>query len=331
MDKYIINRRLLKLFYILLILIPLGDTSNEILGRISNIGYIIPVFYIFSILEYEFKRMNKNVFLIITLSCILTNPLCIPLICLDIFFKGMFKLKEGRNKFFDYIKENIYIILSIVSVSLIIIYRYKTGVAGGGVLNEGFQFHALIEGIIARGIYFPFVFSHYNLLNDKISILLGIAYLVGIFMVLKKSSNRVVFLKITLTLFIYLGFTYLMRPGLTNWINGYKGTFPDRYFWSQNILSLIVIFMIFDFICSKTRNIQNIIIIMTMTMYVSNLSELIEFSNPRMKIRTGNLFKEEVIYQYDNNSELKDYTIPLYFDGWNMMLPSKYIEATVEN
>ena len=319
----------------LLICIPLGDSSSEIFGKISNIGYIIPVILTLSILNFEYNIINYKIFFIITFFAITTNPVCYPIMYSYIFIKILLFHKYKKLNFNNTDLVKIFIIfLFCLFFTIIIAYRYLNFESSVPLHNDKIIYKNLLEGIFARSIFYPFIFPIYNYMNDITIIILSVLlFCVSFFTIIEMTKKeRIYVLSVGFTLIIYILLSFIMRPGLTSWISEYKATFPDRYFLGQNILAIIYITFIVDFILIylvKFKLFSKLFIVFMLSTYISNIGYIFEFNSPRLLIKTDLTFKEQMTQCYMDNMNLKNYNIPIYFEGWNMNLPRKYVHSTV--
>ena len=73
------------------------------------------------------------------------------------------------------------------------------------------------------------------------------------------------------------------------------------------------------------------IIFALILIYAVSLSNIIEFKNPKLNIMINDTFTEALDKTYKNKEKTEIYQIPIYFDGWKMQLPFKYVINTSLN
>jgi hypothetical protein len=296
------------LLYLLILLIPLGDSSSEMFGRLSNIGYTFVFLNILLLVAREqsalsvLERMSTDTLLLL---CIGTNPVCVAIVGL---YLGNIWLQERKGGLQIWIAANAYLIIGFVVISAAIVMRFAAegmftsrGVSGPGQ----FAWHNMIEAITARAILYPFVFGFYGKLSNWASLTYFVFWIGLIVTALRNrglpESRRL--LKFSLAvLVVYVAATIFMRPYLTGELNHYTVTYTDRYYMGLNYIVVLVTVIVLDRLLSEgiSKLVALGLLACIALVYVVNISSLFEGANPRTKLMTGLTLRDQ-LFSYSNN------------------------------
>lgn len=331
------------ILFFLILLIPLGDSSNEVLGRISNIGFSMilwDVLLVFYRERIRTARQSRLWILCIDLALLLTaatNPLCfviIPVIC---GFSLLFE-KPRAHGFFQFIRHLwhrysvLFLGLAALLIAQLIYFSGDKGVIIKGAFNSGH----LIEIVIARSLLYPIIFRFYTLLTDAYILgifAIAIALLVYLIFHTQKHWQAMQLIGMTVvSLCIFLPATIYARPFLTQSpeiMGAYATTFPDRYYMGLNLL---VIFMAVVVLGSVAGNRQVVFIKRSLllgicVLYLTSLGWLFEFNQPRLLVTKGPTFNELICLTTQQEIESEVVDLPIYFEGWNMLIPAPLLKA----
>lgn len=239
--------------FFMILLLPMGNTSNEVLGRILQ-GHFFMWFIAFCLLIYRYdnkieKKIN-TLFVDILLSTIVcTNP--VVLIEIVVYFIiELFEIykKNGNNirnlnikKILNdkYIKQLLCFGLAIMMIGIFMVIKT--------INYKDLEVHNLpnykntIEFFV-RSFLYPYIFPFYKNLNNIIGIILLLFMLTIYFIAYKKISEKnkkIYILSIVSTISIAV-ITFITRAYLTASLLGYSdNNIPDRYFMIMNISNLI--------------------------------------------------------------------------------------------
>lgn len=320
---------------LLITFLPFGWSTNEIIGRLSNIGYFLfPLSIMLLIYRLDAGNEKNKIVLIdfLLILCMVTNPAVILFIITYFLVRYFF----SKTNTFEY-KSQLFTFIVASIIFAYILYLKLTVGHQATLTTEKFLVENLFEVSISRSILYPFIFPIYTKLGDIYSLIIFNIFLIVLYIVFKDldNKNKKVFLILIFALFFIIFLTTFTKPGLTHWIKNYSGTFPDRYFSAQNIMSLlVVIFMIEKALILRNKFIKNItklFIGILILIYSVSLSQILEFRSPKLKIMTNNTFIETIYKTYNNEEKSEIYEIPIYFDGWKMQLPFKYVINTSLN
>lgn len=245
-------RLYLLVLWILLCFIPLGlsgVSGYEIIGRINNAGF--PFLFIgFMLVLYRNRSCKKPTWFILCdlgmVICMATNPFCLiyaPALLWP-YFMRWFKNKRISEMMAMNGKTSL---LFLLFLSGIIAYRpltYRTEEKAGE--HPALTRSTAIEMGISRNIIYPVIHPWYKEMNNRAAIIILIT-LVPLVMTYSKTENRSVYAG-GLALLVLTSLTLIFsRPLLRSTIDGYQSTYPDRYFFAQNMISLFLfILMTYD-------------------------------------------------------------------------------------
>ncbi len=332
------------LIYLLILLLPLGISQNEILGRLIQVGFYIPLIatLLFYTRDTEVSSTKKAIIDVLLLICLATNPITIGLLLFFILWK-IFTGKKILNVF----RSHWFLILSCSIVSIIMVI----GASTKGDLESHFISSNFIEAIAARPVLFPLIFPFYDHLNNISTIILIAAWLfliIAAFVQSKNQQAKKLSLFLFLTMVILNVATIVMRPGLTSILSNYQVTFPDRYFMGTNALVLfLTVLALFQF--SESPNVriirfQKVLTVLLFANYFFHPSYIFETNHSKLLLHSKLVFKEqiclarkplkdEIVYlnppesgrgrRYEPGPD--DMIISIYPNPWKMVVPSYLI------
>jgi hypothetical protein len=316
------------LLFATLLLLPLGDSSNEILGRLSNVGYM---FVLLSVLLVSYRERVKttsayiaDVVLIIAAA---TNPVVTLLIMIYLAWR-LYQSREWRSDFF--------LLLGICIVAMLIAYRmfsqHHSEVTG--VLHP----ENLIEVGVARAILYPLLFPYYRSLSNFSTIVLFIAWVLFVIFAIRQGCNQArLFLAYNLSaLAVFWLLTIAMRPSLTQQLGGFGHTFPDRYFMGINAIVMVITLVGASALMrSKLIVKAGAVLLLTVLSIQSGINApwIFETYKPRMPLMTGASFPDQLCDSGKSRTKAEGgfIVVPIYFEGWSILIPSKILlDATLK-
>lgn len=320
------------LFFALVIFLPLGHSSNEIFGRLSNIGYYFVFICLILILvrDAQVSVTSKACIDVVLILGMATNPVCIPLILFYLLLAlHQHKLKQLPTYFF--VKENILLLIGFLIISAIVMVKKLTeqNPAITGQLN----IQNLMEVIFARSILYPFIFPYYEALNNLITIILLTLWscLIGLgFYVSKKETRKILLISIS-SFLLYLIFTIFMRQSLTEQLNNYSGTFPDRYFMGLNIIIVfITVICLNSVLNSRYKMLSYSVIAFILYLYINNVSFILEYKIPRFPIVMHEKLNDQLCLNSGPNWLDQSASVIISTSApWSMEVPVKVLQKSV--
>lgn len=309
------------------LMIPLGDSSGEVFGKISNIGFYFV--FITTLLMFAKSRSTKATPItdIALLLCASTNPVCLVL---TLAF-SVFTLIDRDIK--KWIKKYGAVTTGCLVIGALIFFRMIASPAKGVIGN--FRFESLIEVSLARSFIYPFVFPFYNQLTDTIVVILSLLLLALFAVLLTKEKSREVKSLISMCAIayvIYAFFTVYMRKNLTEVLGGYAGTFPDRYFMGLNI---IVTFSFLVLAGSALRGSKAVRVLGALclasfaALYLANIGWLFEGKTTRTSIAGAESFQDQLCSASLLPADAAgNVTVALYPIGWAALFPKDMVTAS---
>lgn len=228
-------------WYLAVFLLPLGETSNEIFGRISNIGYyVVALTAGLMLLRSRSRSPFRFIADAIILLCVATNPAAIVVIGAGLVIYYV----ANREALSEILKRDWFLIAgtAILSVWIAVL------MAGAGGTRVGeYEPATMVEVVFARSVLYPFVFPFYDLMSDGWTLALMavlVLLLGGIAFSLREREKTVTALIIFLAFLSFWAMTILLRPSLTQQLVDYSTTFPDRYFAGINLCLMLLVFFL---------------------------------------------------------------------------------------
>ena len=348
--KGTLRKSLRLLTWLCILLVPLGDSGVEIFGKILNVGYL---FYFIAFCLLYFRINNKEnlsklqiilIDIILLISC-MTHPGCYVLVGLgfmiDVFLQYRELKKEtflktlqaGLNKFYN----KSWIILGCFCCIFAI---YDLFVLTGDVYEAiNYEKASITIEFFARGLIFYFIYPIYTNLND--TIVIGIFVLTIFILIMAYTTKNVERkLKIQLSvslfaLFFYFSITTIARgEQLFPILNNYSTTYPDRYYYGINILSLIPIMLSIEILIQNKnkwiKSIGYLIPICMLVVPISNVNYIFQYDREITGWTHTITFKDRLDQAtYDATTQM--YIVPIDPEGLSIQIPENYYLASIQN
>lgn len=220
------------------IFIPMGSTSNETMGRVLQIGFLVPVLLTLVFLGGNtgstYVRIARALFVF---GLALTSPVVIPIWCAWHLVEQFRNLKNKTR--LDIVNNVLFIAMVIIGANIWLRPKVPTAIPGG------LKMDSILETILARSLLYPGTATIYKYLTDGIAIILAITIASLLLMLLVKKKTRSIsaarVLPITYVWLAYMLITMTTRPGLTEFMANYTNTYPDRYFLGLNTISWMLV------------------------------------------------------------------------------------------
>lgn len=221
-------------------LVPVGapSSSAEIWGRASNVGFAFAYLTILAILWRDvFVRDHKIDWRsyavdVLILLCCATNPIAILL-------TGLYLALRLLKPSFRRLQQDGFLAVGLVMIAVPVLFgvlatqrpaeEAATAVTFGGFLVSG----------IARPLLYPFTFGFYRFLNDTSGIIGSLLLFSYLGAGLVFARDRVAFGYLLGGMLAVAWAIALQRTLLPSQMNFYAGTYPDRYFYAQNVLVMV--------------------------------------------------------------------------------------------
>ena len=332
-DKF--GKKACLLIYLSILLLPLGNTSNEILGRILQ-GHFFMWYIVFILLIYRYYNEKNLKKLLVTdcfiISCLLTNPVVaieIAAYILFSFYKKFIKKEVFYNKKYQLV---IFLTSGVLMLYLFIrMIIYKAEPVDVIITSNN-----TIEFFV-KSLLYPFVFGIYDSLNDYLSLILlflMFIYYYFAYKKMKKETQTLFIISIASTLAITL-IMYFTRSFLRGCLLGYKtANVPDRYFFLMNICNLVTFSITFNaWNRSKLLKYFSILIILLVGVeYVNNIEMIFPKENKCLAV--SNVTFKERLNNSGYNTQNGNFVVEID-PYWKMEIPpykmKKFMEDDYEN
>lgn len=334
------NRRAGVIAYLAVLLVNLGDSSAEVLGRALNMSFLWTATVAF-LLMIQFQKDNQTgaESIAIGLLCFIgafTFPVCfleIGIYLIAVFLRSLkdrqWKKRVGAN----------FVLIVAMAGGVWSLPRLLSSEGLGAVYT--YQSQSAVEFFGARHILYPLVAMFYSDLSDLKVVVLCVLYIVIVALATVLQFRKTKYICNTYTVFavITLGTCFssaFMRRTLTALFNGYQWSYPDRYFYSCNILSMLLFFFALYIIAERIplkrlRILPNMLVAFCLLIN----SDLFYFTNPNYNI----LFGKEYLGTFAENCEKavretecidweNGILVALYPNGWNTSFPVQYVLST---
>jgi hypothetical protein len=341
------------LLWLFVLLVPLGDSSYEVLGRLANVGFAF-LFLAFCLLIYRRHSLQdasrKRIVATdsILFLCANTNPLCYPLIVIDFGVGAWGNWKSnGRKKILVWLSEYaksfsaksaLVLLATIFLTAIWIALRLMLG-EGPSASSGRVILASVPEAIIARSFLYPFIFSIYSCFDDIESVFALIAAVSVIVLLVKNMRRERLMLGYAAAVFMAgTALTVGSRPYLTIVLDQYRTTFPDRYYFG---LTLFVYLMVAFSVSAGFRDDKkswrkitaNLLSGLLVALYIGNVTFSFEFAKPRFPYLPKMTFLEEVEKSYKEGTQEGPnglgYRVNLDPPQKTADFPAEYVFATV--
>ena len=220
----------------LLLLLPVGLSAHEIFGRVVNTGFAFVFVATMIILWREtFRSVPFRAEILaldaVILVCCATNPIAIGIAGVYLAFR--LAVVRGRSMNDWLLAAGL---LPIAIVNAIGIITVPTSQGEGALSIGGFLYTG-----VARPLLYPLIFPWYDHLSHPVTVILG-SLLIGLFLVgLRLTPHKTGLGLVLFAAALTTVATALQRPGFAAHLSGYASSFPDRYYFAQNLLVLTAV------------------------------------------------------------------------------------------
>ena len=234
------------------VFVPLGNSDFEIFGRISNTGYVF--LYMSFVLAWYRHEMDEGPAVLAVDAVIAfsawTNPLVFALF--PLLLARYWRSRHDRLSDFvlrPTVISGVLLLLLCTPAALRIAKAPKrdNGHAEPIVLTT----KSAIEMGVARNVLHPLVHPVYNSLGTA-SVLLSATLLAGAFVVFGRQERRWLYVSGALLVGCTSLVLVMTRPEVQPPPN-YRATYPDRYYFAQNLIVLFMLTHLLEDFVSATR------------------------------------------------------------------------------
>jgi hypothetical protein len=330
--RRVIGDKLAIYLFIYILLVPVGDSGDEIFGRILNLGWYTVILAFSLFLEFLFLELSKFAILIrIGLLCFLCLTFPVVYGQLIVFAFIFMIYNKGKIQYGFTLR-----CLGIVLILLMMVLLRGHITSKGGAIQP-VDYANLVEFAFARLLLFPLTSIFYSSLTNAYSLFLAGSFFSLLIYAYTNSTNsnskRFLLFTISMFLVIFLS-TVVMRMGLTAHFRGYTTSYPDRYFLTGNLFFIILVFAVINAWHGKSLKFNSVLLIVP---FIWILTSQILFSNPTVT-RGSILSLRQIICDvnaglYKGKFLLDEGVIPIYpFDEglpWRVVFPKELIDKSV--
>lgn len=307
------------------LLLPMGGTQNEILGRSLQLGFYMPLLAI-QLLYWRSQRPGLAVLLaldVLLVLCVATNPvvlaLCFGYMALDF-------LRDRR--LLPAMQRNFSLLIPLLIFTCFLLPR----MGGKGGVTAEFVATNLIEALIGRSLLYPLIFPWYSGLSNLLAVglfLLLLVFVITAYVRARTPAARTLILLLSFALVTYTVATIAMRPGLTSFLSNYRITFPDRYFMGINLL-MLVLFVVSagQYLAQQgwMRRLGMGLLTALTLVYACSPGSIFEWSASKLPIRKEFTFAEQLCLSTPipgtDNVQVQVYPLP----NWKMVVPAQRVD-----
>lgn len=224
---------------------PLGVESwsgFEILGRAVNAGFVF-LFIAFVLLWHRATTVRTFAQALpvdaALLVCTATNPLCIPMLVAAAW-------PAARRWLVDRVpaaalgREGAFVSLCLLALACVAVNGLPTASRPNLEASPPASFAGAIEMGVARGLLYPLVWPIYRDLSTWSTLALAAGLLVIAWHWGRRGDRPLVVGGIA-TVAMVSAVLALKRGELATYLDGYTHTSPDRYFYAQNLVAMLLV------------------------------------------------------------------------------------------
>lgn len=328
------------LLWALVVFMPLGGSSFEVLGRVSNIGYGM-LCLCACLLVWRRTADRGRPWAIVAadagvLLCATTNPLCYPAIAVDYALRGWRLWASGADPF-AVVRRSGAARSAVVCAALL-----AACVAGmtqleshhNAFLRDALEPDELIEAVVARPLLYPLVFPWYRGLGDAAAVaavcgVTGLAW----WLTAEARGARAVVVAMAAVAAYAAAATVVMRPGLTVLLDHYRTTLLDRYYYGTSLLVVVAACVaasagLRGTLAVRRRAAATVLVALLVT-YASHVGDLVEFHRSRWHDPPPESFASALASAAAAApADAERVRVPLHPRPWRARFPATNVRAT---
>lgn len=323
--------------------VPLGHTDYEIFGRLANTGFAF--FYLAVVLVWHRNRTTRFGWGMAATDallwlCAATNPLTLallPMLVLPYLSERTWK----RLSPWQIVRQGSFLSLIMLAAACVpIVLAIVQGqplprVAPGPITRQ-----YAVELTLARNILYPLVHAFYTKLSTKITLAICAAVVVGFFL-FRRRRHLPLYVTGGYALALSSAVLLFSRRELANFIHGYGTSFPDRYFYAQNLIFLLLCVVLaadFSLRFHRSRLVQCLPLLLAglffykihhESTYMSPAPPFTSLGNFRTTLETA-VSQQSFVDRSGNGSPQGEFVkINTYPASWTMLLPRDVVERSL--
>lgn len=329
------------LLWALVVFMPLGGSSFEILGRVSNIGYAM-LCLCACLLAWRRTADRARPWPIVAadagvLLCATTNPLCYPVIAIDYALRAWRLWGAGVPPFAILQRSAAARSAAACGVLLAACMVGMTQLEArpNSFLQDPLEADELIEAVVARPLLYPIIFPWYGHLGDATAIaaaagLAGLAW----WLTAESRGARALVAALAVIAAYAAGATVATRPGLTVLLDDYRTTLLDRYYYGTSLLVMVAVCVAASAgmrgtVAVRRRASVAVLAALAVT-YASHLGQLVEFHRSRWHDPPSQSFASAIASVAASvPADADRVRVPLHPRPWRARFPATNVRATL--
>lgn len=238
--------------------LPLGlETWSgfEILGRAVNVGFVF-LYIAFVLLWHRTTAVRSFAQAAPVdaglLVCTSTNPLCIPMLAAAA-WPAVRRWLGGCERPAAIVREGAFVSLCLLAVACVAVNGLPTARRPNTEAAPPASLEAAVEIGLARGLLYPVVWPFYRQLSTWSTVALAVAAGIAVWR-WGRPEHRSMMAGGLATVVFVSAVLALKRGELAAILEGYLHTSPDRYFYAQNLVAML---MMVTFAGDLTRRLRD--------------------------------------------------------------------------
>jgi hypothetical protein len=225
--------------------LPLGVetwSGFEILGRAVNVGFVF-LYIAFVLLWYRTTAVRSFAQALPVdaglLVCTATNPMCIPMLAAAAWPAARRWLGD-RERPATIVREGAFVSLCLLAVACVAVNGLPTAQRPSMDAAPPASFDAAVEIGMARGLLYPIIWPIYRHLStwSTLALAAGAGFAVWRW---GRREHRSLMAGGLATVMLVSAVLALNRGELAAILDGYLHTSPDRYFYAQNLVAMLML------------------------------------------------------------------------------------------
>lgn len=329
-----------RVLWALVIFMPLGDSSFEVLGRLSNIGYGMLCLCVCLVVWRRTADRGRPGAIIAAdagvVLCATTNPLCYPVLAADFVHRGWQLWRSGADVSAIVRRSGAARSALACGIALLASVAAMTQLEPRPTehLLETLDPHELIESVVARPLLYPLVFPWYGSLDDAVVVAaaVGLGALAWWLTAEAREPRRVVAATAAAAGYAAVA-TVASRPGLTSVLDHYRTTLLDRYYYGTSLLVMVAVCVAVSAglrgALAARRRMAAVALAVVVTTYATHPGGLVEFHRSRWPDLPSESFAVAVAAATAAAPADADLVrVPLHPQPWRARFPARNARAT---
>ena len=342
------------LLALLAALSPLGDSSNEVLGRVSNLGLFVSPLCLWLLVYRHDMREESRLVAYFTIDallflCAMTNPVAMVMVL--VFFSaaaaghvrqlmsegklGVQRILSTPRSFSGATLAGLIVLFGSWMAVRIAVYGQ-----GGAGTDEYIPptLSQTVEIIVGRMLLYPLLFPVYLKLTHPKALAAALGLLVVLVFLVLDRRRKAEFAAATFATFAVVAASIVATRSVGDWASGYRGTFPDRYFVGPSLIALTGVVAALSQSWTRKGLAGGLAKALTVTLiavYLVSLPFLVEQDRPRLVLASGSSFLKTLMDDCGDRDgrprgTAEECRVRIHPRSWHpISIPRPYVEATL--